>query len=547
MNVEARSLIVDNIFKKGEFIIPDYQREYDWSSDNVNEFIDDIENNENNNYFIGHMVCEGSFNGNIFKVIDGQQRITTITIMLCVLRDIFYTKGLKNLSLGLNKYIFDTDKDNSEFAILNNEMPYPVLQKYIQSTVNDKDKDIDPKKSSEKKMISIYDKFYKRWSELFEEELKLIRDKILNLEIIFVAVDNEVDATNIFQTLNAKGKDLTPLDLIKNQVFKHYKRQSHLNEPNDSWKKIIQNINDTNSKFLSYYWASKYKKTSDRTIYKEFVKESANDTFCYNRFTKDLLYNSKLYKKLISPDKEIIQKEYSFKVYLFIQAMITFKVKVANSIILSLMREYKNAQVSLTYLEKMLAFIERFHFINNAIVGARSSGLDTIYSNTSVELYKAKTKVNKHEVIDNLIKLLSNKLASKEEFEMKLNDRLYYTSEKTESKKLVQYVLRKLEYKRQNYNVELYEMSLEHIYPENPSMDWNTIDKEYVKDIANLVLIDKDINSEIGNKSYIKKKEIILKKSTIVTTKEVFEEYDKWEDSDIVNRKSTLIKELYEF
>ena len=280
MNVEARSLLIENVLKKGQFIIPDYQREYDWTDENLDEFIGDIEDAEQEKYFIGHMVFEGNFNGSKFKVIDGQQRITTITIMLCVLRDIFSEKTLYNLSDGLNdNFIFARDKDNNEYIILDNKMPYPVLQYRVQSKPGKKNKKIQPKKSGERKIIKAYEKFYKKWKELNEKTLKSLRDKILNLEIIFVAVDDEVDAFMIFETLNAKGKDLTPLDLIKNQVFKNYDRQPHLNEPNDSWKEIIENTKERSMKFLNYFWASKYKKVSDRRIYKEFIKESKKDDF----------------------------------------------------------------------------------------------------------------------------------------------------------------------------------------------------------------------------------------------------------------------------
>ncbi len=165
MNVEARSQTIESILKKGEYIIPEYQREYDWSEDNLHEFFVDIDNSsENENYFIGHMVCEGRYNGSEFKVIDGQQRITTITIMLSIIRDIFYDKGLENLAEGIHdNYIFAKDKENQEYIILDNKMPYPVLQKYVQSKPRDKDKSVtsEPKKSGEKKIIKAYNKFYK--------------------------------------------------------------------------------------------------------------------------------------------------------------------------------------------------------------------------------------------------------------------------------------------------------------------------------------------------------------------------------------------------
>ena len=548
MNVEARSQTIESILKKGQYIIPEYQREYDWTEENLNEFIQDINDSNEENYFIGHMVCEGNYNGVKFRVIDGQQRITTITIMLSVLRDVFYEKELYNLANGLHEnYIFSKDKDYNEYVILDNKMPYPVLQAYVQSKPDKKDKMIQAVKSGEKKIIKAYNKFYKEWRELSEDKLKELRDKILNLEIIFVAVDDEVDAFTIFETLNAKGKDLTPLDLIKNQVFKNYIRQIHINEPNDSWKKIIENSKDRNIKFLNYFWASRYKKVSDRKIYKEFVKKSKEDTFDYNLFIEHLLDDSKIFQKIIFPKLEDWDKDGEFKVYFSLNAIQIFNIQVANSLLMSLLREYKNKSISLKYLVKALSAIERFHFINNAIIGGRSSGLDTMYSRISRDLYDASGKHKKHSVIDEMIDKLKEKLPNIEQFKAKIDSRLYYSSKNTKQKKLVQYVLKRLEYEKQNYNINLYNISLEHIYPEKFDKNWIDIDMKFIQSIGNLVLLDKDINSKIGNKNYEEKKRIILNESTLLTTKEVFEEYYDWNKENIQKRKNSLIEKLYEF
>jgi len=548
MNVEARSQTIESILKKGQYIIPEYQREYDWTEENLNEFIHDIKESNEENYFIGHMVCEGNYNGVKFKVIDGQQRITTITIMLSVIRDIFYEKELYNLANGLHEnYIFSKDKDYNEYVILDNKMPYPVLQAYVQSKPDKKDKKIQAIKSGEKKIIKAYDKFYKEWKELLEDKLKELRDKILNLEIIFVAVDDEVDAFTIFETLNAKGKDLTPLDLIKNQVFKNYTRQIHIDEPNDSWKKIIENSKDRNIKFLNYFWASRYKKVSDRKIYKEFIKKSKEDKFDYNVFIENLLDDSKIFQKIISPKLEYWNNTGEFKVYFALNAIQIFNIQVANSLLMSLLREYKNKNISSKYLVKALTAIEKFHFINNAIIGGRSSGLDTMYSRISRDLYSAKGRHLKHNIIDEMVDKLKGKLPNIAQFKAKIDSRLYFSSKNTKQKKLVQYVLKRLEYEKQNYNIELFDISLEHIYPEKFDKFWKNINIEYIQNIGNLVLLDKDINSKIGNKNYDEKKKIILEKSTLLTTKEVFEEYTNWNEDTINTRRDFLIEKLYEF
>ena len=91
MKVDAQGMPIRKLLTEGMYIIPDYQREYDWEEKEIIEFIDDVNEISNNeSYFIGHMVFEGKRNGTKYIVIDGQQRITTITIILCCLRDIFY-------------------------------------------------------------------------------------------------------------------------------------------------------------------------------------------------------------------------------------------------------------------------------------------------------------------------------------------------------------------------------------------------------------------------------------------------------------------------
>lgn len=155
MKVEAKNLKIENIFKMWKFNIPDYQREYDRDIFNVEQLISDIESNEIN-YFIWHMVFEWSLSWNSFKVIDWQQRITSIVIILSALRDILYEKDEKDLALWLNNYIFSKDLDNKEYVILTSDMPYPIFQKYVQSLPDKKDKKIKPENWWERKIIDIY-------------------------------------------------------------------------------------------------------------------------------------------------------------------------------------------------------------------------------------------------------------------------------------------------------------------------------------------------------------------------------------------------------
>jgi uncharacterized protein with ParB-like and HNH nuclease domain len=550
MEVEAFSQKISNVLNKGKFIIPDYQREYDWDESEINELLEDIEEiKSNESYFIGHMVFEGKFTGTEFKVIDGQQRLTTLTIMLCVIRDLFYKNEFKDLGDGINdKYVFNKDVNNISYAILENKMPYPVLQTYVQNVPNEKDLEVKPTKNGEKKIIKAYDHFNDLYKDKNEKELKDLRDKILNIEIIFVAVSDNVDAHTIFMTLNATGKDLTPIDLIKNQIFSLYPKQPHIDEPNDTWKKIINNVDDNGVKFLNNYWSSRYKKISDSRLFKEFYKNIVKTKEPIKDFLNQLFNDSSIYKKIINPTEEDWNKQNEYNIYLSINAITNvFKIEVANSMLISLIREYENKNITLKYLNKALNCIERFHFINNAICSNRSSGLDQFYSKSARDLLNGSDKHNKHFLIDDFIKNLEIKIPDKNEFSLNFDTKLYFSSKSAKQKKLVYYVLSKIEYKMQNSNIQLHNMSIEHIYPESPKSDeWDKIEEKYIYNIGNLVLLDAELNSKIGNINYQKKKNEILKKSKILSTKDILNNNQKWTENEIIKRRNDLVDYTYD-
>lgn len=551
MKVEARNMTIDNALGKGKFIIPSYQREYDWDDENIEEFINDIEESDvGDNYFIGHMVFNGDFNGNTFEVIDGQQRITTITILLCCIRDKFIEQDHDDLANAIhNKYLFSIDRDNNQYAILENKMPYPILQTRIQSKPKDRDNTIEPQKKGEKRILSSYNKLLKRIAGYSIDDLRKLRDKVLQLETIFVAATGLEDASTIFMTLNATGKDLTALDLVKNYVFSKYPTLPHVDEPNDSWKTILQNTSgltkdNEKDRFLNNSFASRYRKVSDSKIYKEIVKQFKSGNTNAKRFISELKEDSKIYKTIIKPEPSDFSKT-DYDIYESINAIISvFKIEVANAFLLSLIREYKKNNISKKITILALNSIEHFHFINNAICSKRSSGYDMLYAKYAQKLFLQKTKQEKHKVIKELVEGLLKRMPDEVDYNASFDKRVYYMSEKTKQKSLVQYILSRME-RRENKNAILIDISIEHIYPEKPDENWYTLsDSNNLMRIGNLALLDSGLNSEIGNKSYSLKKESILKKSKIITTKKVFENA-QWEEKDIIDRTQKICQYMY--
>ena len=165
------------------------------------------------------------------QVVDGQQRITTITIYLSCIRKAFLKAGQPRLAELTQAYIMSTNDNGEEYAVLVNETPYPYFQNTVQSenTTNDtavSDEEVNIKKAVDyfnsrldsRKLVKFFEtKFHKQFEA--DEILKALRDQLLNSVIIAISTQDKNQANMIFEILNAKGKSLDQIDLIKNQIF----------------------------------------------------------------------------------------------------------------------------------------------------------------------------------------------------------------------------------------------------------------------------------------------------------------------------------------
>ena len=256
MKVHAYDKTINDIFSptSTKYIVPRFQREYSWKKEEVLELWSDILVNIKtidgkyswNEYFIGSLVLVGdedkASNIKEFLIVDGQQRLTTITVMMSALVQSFKDLGEEGIARGLYAFIEGRNMDNEPIYKLINETPKPFFQKSIQNYDQESG---NSKTDEEKRLKRAYDIIIDEITELKKEcdggdflsYLKAIRDQILNLKTIFITVDTEEDAYTIFETLNARGINLDAIDLIKNQLFKTLNYDHPDDDARELWKK----------------------------------------------------------------------------------------------------------------------------------------------------------------------------------------------------------------------------------------------------------------------------------------------------------------------
>jgi len=561
MKIEANDKQVQDIFSLGYFKIPRFQRPYSWTEEEVKNFWDDVVIEEHEQYFIGSMVVY-QIEKPYFGIVDGQQRLTTITLMLAAIRNAFLRLGEVNLSKGVHNYIEKANIDNVNEFILNSETSFPYLQDHIQSFEGAKvdctvgHEELKLKNAFElinEKLSPLIPKYQEIDAKLdFPDEsrlavidsLKTIRNKILSLKLVFIQLDNEDDAYLIFETLNTRGKDLTTPDLVKNLLLKKVKSSNKtLDNSKIIWNKILEKFDDYGlendmESFLHHHWLSKYGDTTEKKLFGE-IKEYVTTSELALSLLVEFQKNADYYASIRNPNNYLWTPEEN-ELKECLQSFNLLNVKQQMPMVLSLIRAYREQRLTLRALLKIILKIESFHFVFNRITSQHSSGsISTLYYRHAREL----TKTNNPDKIQSIFSSLSGSLKSKlpefKEFEIEFAN-LIYTKSKTRNRKIITYILSRFMGKNINGLPIDYELtSIEHILPQSKESN-----EDVVGSIGNLILIDRKTNSEdLKNFDFHKKIEILKGKGYPLDSDLL--NATKWTEEEISNRAKSMAHKAF--
>lgn len=278
--IENNQYTIGEAFTQCFYIVPDYQREYVWKEKEVYQLLEDISDESSLSkqpYFIGTILVSPSDEINHFEVIDGQQRLTTLFLLLCAMKCLLKGKEQEQILTNLisTSYI---KNDGSPATSLKLDPRYENSGKLIKKIV-ETNSDPDTTRNAVKKaniktfgsldnLLEAYDTVYRYLTENYSkhEEMTKFLGYVLNL-VIFIQIKTDVSgALKIFETINERGIGLNPMDLLKNLLFTNVK-QSEFTKLKDRWKKITRPLEENKEKplrFLRYFLMANYKIENDR-------------------------------------------------------------------------------------------------------------------------------------------------------------------------------------------------------------------------------------------------------------------------------------------
>ena len=546
--------------------IPNFQREYSWDKYYYNTFFIDIlegikqEDKKliNTDYFIGTMVFSGSEKKDeSIEVIDGQQRLTVITILLSVLTNKFKNIKEEDLAEATFEYIKTKDDYGRPIPKLKSITSYPYFEAYVQSIEK---MDVEPATEEEINIKQTYNYFESELEEMklkrkydfnentpYKDLLIAIRDQILQMNVISILTEEKDSAYEIFEILNAKGKNLASIDLIKNTIYSKFHADDNAKDKiiENKWEGIKTTLRSRNpnigfATFYRHYWMSKYQKTTNSKLYDSFKKYIKPNKKSYEEFVKDLSTIAETYMKIVSPniDDYNNRKECNWLIQSLKAIEKTFGVTQARIALLALFELKSNDKISSKAFKDAVNYIENFIFAYTGVLKNQANIYESRFSKLAIKLRESENKSDTNIILkEYLYQEFEDRYPQKEEF-LSGFVRLRFSKQESPTNTITKYVLNKISSKLNNSEVYSIDSSIEHIINEDISND-NTLF------IGNLICLEIDLNNEASDLAYEEKLEV-YKKSKYDQVLNFCNKYPNFNENDIEERSKILGEYYYD-
>ncbi|GAA8402377.1 DUF262 and DUF1524 domain-containing protein [Helicobacter pylori] len=512
--MEAKEATLLGFFKENQnnqFVIPIYQRLYSWKKEQCEQLWDDIikigGNDKMNGHFIGSILYArvDDTHSSPLLIIDGQQRLTTITLLLIALRN-HSSDEVKRKEI--ESYLINSNKDgDKKFRLILSESDKDTLLFLI-----DKNKR-EPSEPSLKIVENF--KLFEKWIRKNTDKLETIFKGLEKLMIVWIALKKEKDDPQlIFESMNSKGIELTQADLIRNYIIMETEVEKQEDFYNQYWRAMEENFKqsekqskreDPFNKFVRHYLTIKTGKIpNEKRVYKAFKDYQQKEGIEIEDLLKDLQkycghFCQIAFKK--EADKDL-NKALSF--------LVDLEMDVIYPLLLELYSDYSDGVLSKQDFIPIIALIESY-ICRRAVCGIPSNGLNKFFPSFTKKIDKKQYLKSVEEHFGSLTG--NQKFPNDFEFKDSFITKELYGRNKTKKKK-TKYFLERLENFDTKEPVNTQECTIEHIMPQTLNLEWErdlgenfqAIHEKYLNTIGNLTLTG--YNEKYSNNSFQEKRDM---------------------------------------
>lgn len=499
--------------------VPPYQRDYSWTNEEVQRFWEDLIDTIDQarvDYFIGSMVINDSDPQHL-ELIDGQQRLTTVSLLLCALRDLLADKGNEPLSVRLATDFLD----RTDYAT-GKQVPRIRLNKTNRQFYEEKILSRIPKlelaslskarttNRSNRRLANAYlflseklaDRVQKGTAPgvLLGQVTKALDAQISTIQI---RVKATYDAYLLFETLNDRGLALSVADLLKNYIFSRCEN-SDLREIQENWEDMVKQLGDTDVKvFIRHYWLSTEGVVRDKALYREITQKSfsQSEILVFSRRLKDAASTYGLFAQPHDPQWDVFDPADLEIVRGALTEIQIFGVRQYYPLLLATFEK------NIAIFPNVAAFVANFAFRYSIIGGEGPGNIEKAVSDAS-KFVRANTSCSAQEVTDHFKSLFPSDSDFKSSFLQK----------QMTNSELCRHILAKINnHLLVGSGMETIKsgttMNVEHILPKKVTPAWvsmfgqpKEIVEDYVDYVGNMTLLLGKANKSISNSTFAEKK-----------------------------------------
>ena len=526
-----------------QFTIPVYQRFYSWGLEQCRRLWQDILNMQKTGkpgHFIGSIVNiaeKAAATGvQTFMIIDGQQRMTTLTLMLIALRD--YAEDHPDI-VGVNTPMITS-------MCLKNDYQEGLNRYKIVLTEADRQELIDlierkPMQKSDSHLIKNYHYFYDRIAsgELAPAD---VYESIGKLQIVNITLDrHEDDPQAIFESLNSTGMDLSQSDLIRNHILMGLEpeEQTYIYEniwrPTELLFESESQASFMDGFFRDYLTIHLGRIPTMNRVYEEFKIFAENGPFSSTReLCSDLYTNAKYYTDIVFERSDIREVK---EIYHEIKAL---RMEVSYPFLLRVRSDYENGICTQDEMIQIFRMCINYVF-RRSICNIPTNSLNKTFAILKNQIHR-----------DDYLNSIKAAFCLMDSYKRFPDDTQFFemlTTRDIYNMRIRSYILEKLEDMDRRAPVRMEEYTIEHILPQNPNLldcwkemlgdNWKEIQKKYLHTLGNLTLTD--INSKLSDYCFNEKKTMPFgyETSALMLNRYVLKQ-DKWNEDTIRERAGLL-------
>ncbi|SMN00125.1 RloF [uncultured Candidatus Thioglobus sp.] len=549
--MEPSNQTFKNLMGNGvKYNVPRFQRDYSWSQEQWEDLWEDIENLDEEEHYMGYIVLQRDENNkNELSIIDGQQRL--ITLSLLVLAAMKKLQGLID-----NK---DEESNNNQTRLeemrrdfigkLNPGILTPYNKLILNRNNNFKFKHItenlefllNRNLTKTNKLISDCFKFFhtkitKNSGIDIVNFIEQTADTMLFTKII---VNNSLNAYKVFETLNARGVQLSTPDLLKNYLFSQVVSSSaidddDLDDMDEKWSLIISELGEENfTDFVRYYHNTNYSLVTKKKLFAS-IRSKIQQTQKAQNYLQNLSKYSPIYAALNNPEDALWNRETYSLAKPYLRAFKLFNIKQPFLLLLTAYDKF-----SADEFVKLAKYLYILSIRYNVIAHYSPNKLDKVYNVlamriSSQEFSRASHIKNQPE----FKKLYPDDKAFKAIFK-------YHTMPSRQSNKKIRFLLTAIENKLANTDTDYNTWTLEHVIPYNIPEDWVQYYEgqcnQEIDRMGNMTLLTKADNTECGVKLFAEKR-IIYQNSNSKLSKKIAE-YEQWDSETLENHQDWLAQQ----